>query len=169
MKDLLKLCGMARSATYGAVTRWIVHRWRFLAKVYDTAGFTPPDKEDEEEDGVRGEREEDRAKARAQDTQAKAARWWLRCRRYVKTEKGRLALYQNAAVFIRNLDVGNAKTTVMHKGRVVLRLRLCQLAAILAKLVCGVLSLFLSYVCRCAPSYCCGRWVGTESRRCLAA
>ncbi|KAK1867565.1 hypothetical protein I4F81_010071 [Pyropia yezoensis] len=133
VNDLLGLCGMARSATYGALTRWIIHRWQYHAKFYDSAGFTPPDEEDEGEDGVRGEGEEARAEARAQDTRAKAARWWLRGRRYLKTKKGRLALYQIAAEFIRNLDVDNAKTTAIHKGRVVLRLRLCQLAIILAK------------------------------------
>ncbi|KAK1869135.1 hypothetical protein I4F81_011617 [Pyropia yezoensis] len=57
----------------------------------------------------------------------------MRGRRYLKTKKGRLALCQIAAEFIRNLDVDNAKTTAIHKGRVVLRLRLCQLAIILAK------------------------------------
>ncbi|KAK1860726.1 hypothetical protein I4F81_003314 [Pyropia yezoensis] len=133
VNDLLGLCGMARSAVYGALTRWIIHRWQYHAKFYDSAGFTPPDEDDEGEDGVRGEGEEAREKARAQDTRAKAARWWLRGRRYLKTKKGRLALCQIAAEFIRNLDVDNAKTTGIHKGRVVLRLRLCQLAIILAK------------------------------------
>ncbi|KAK1868840.1 hypothetical protein I4F81_011322 [Pyropia yezoensis] len=133
VNDLLGLCGMARSAVYGALTRWIIHRWQYHAKFYDSAGFTPPDEEDEGEDGVRGEGEEARAKARAQDSRAKAARWWLRSRRFLKTKKGRLALYQIAAEFIRNLDVDNAKTKAIHKGRVVLRLRLCQLAIILAK------------------------------------
>ncbi|KAK1867016.1 hypothetical protein I4F81_009527 [Pyropia yezoensis] len=118
VNDLLELCGMARSAVYGALTRWIIHRWQYHAKFYDSAGFTPPDEEDEGEDGVRGEGEKVRAKARAQDTRAKAARWWLRGRRYLKTKKGRLALYQIAAEFIRNLDVDNAKTTAIHKGRV---------------------------------------------------
>lgn len=138
VNDLLGLCGMARSAVYGALTRWIIHRWQYHAKFYDSAGFTPPDEEDGGEDGVRGEGEEARAKARAQDTRAKAARWWLRGRRYLKTKKGRLALYQIAAEFIRNLDVDNAKTTAIHKGRVVLRLRLCQLAIILAKVSCCI-------------------------------
>lgn len=138
VSDLLGLCGMARSAVYGALTRWIIHRWQYHAKFYESAGFTPPDEEDGGEDGVRGEGEEARAKARAQDTRAKAARWWLRGRRYLKTKKGRLALYQIAAEFIRNLDVDNAKTTAIHKGRVVLRLRLCQLAIILAKVSCCI-------------------------------
>ncbi|KAK1860016.1 hypothetical protein I4F81_002608 [Pyropia yezoensis] len=138
VSDLLGLCGMARSAVYGALTRWIIHRWQYHPKFYDSAGFTPPDEEDEGEDGVRGEGEEARAKARAQDTRAKAARWWLRGRRYLKTKKGRLALYQIAAEFIRDLDVDNAKTTAIHEGRVVLRLRLCQLAIILANVSCCI-------------------------------
>ncbi|KAK1860645.1 hypothetical protein I4F81_003233 [Pyropia yezoensis] len=81
VNDLLGLCGMARSAVYGALTRWIIHRWQYHAKFYDSAGFTPPDEEDGGEDGVRGEGEEARAKARAQDIRAKAARWWSRGRR----------------------------------------------------------------------------------------
>ncbi|KAK1860850.1 hypothetical protein I4F81_003436 [Pyropia yezoensis] len=55
VNDLLGLCEMARSAVYGALTRWIIHRWQYHAKSYDSAGFTPPDEEDEEKDGVRGE------------------------------------------------------------------------------------------------------------------
>lgn len=65
VNDLLSLCGMARSATYGALTRWIIHRWQYHANFHETAGFAPPNKEEEAEGGVRGEGEVARAKARA--------------------------------------------------------------------------------------------------------
>jgi len=59
--------------------------------------------------------------------------WWLKGRRFLNTNRGRIALYNVCASFIDRYDVADALTDEYHKGRRVLRFTLAVIALILAK------------------------------------